>query len=74
MKDYVVRSWKKLRIGMLLLLLSFIPVIGRFVFPLAGRFISKTCPDFFWGGERKEPCDLNKIHKKKQVPTPLIEP
>jgi hypothetical protein len=66
MKDYVVRSWKKLRIGMLLLLLSFIPVIGRFVFPLAGRFISKTCPDFFWGGERKEPCDLNKIHKKNR--------
>jgi hypothetical protein len=53
MKDYVVRSWKKLRIGMLLLLLSFIPVVGRFVFPLAGRFISKTYPDFFWGGEKR---------------------
>lgn len=38
MKEYVKRTWKKLRLGFLLFLLSFVPVVGQFVFPLAGNF------------------------------------
>ncbi|CAO3627188.1 unnamed protein product [Mucor hiemalis] len=38
MKDYMMRTWKKSRIGILLLILSFIPFIGQFVFPLAGAY------------------------------------
>lgn len=36
-KDYSIRTWKKVRIGLLLLVLSAIPVVGRFVFPAAGK-------------------------------------
>jgi hypothetical protein len=38
MKDYMLRTWKKVRLGLLLLLLSMIPFVGRFVFPAAGKF------------------------------------
>ncbi|KAI8094361.1 hypothetical protein BDF21DRAFT_93065 [Thamnidium elegans] len=38
MKDYTLRTWKKLRIGILLIILSCIPFVGRFVFPLAGAY------------------------------------
>lgn len=37
MKEYMLRTWKKVRLGLLLLLLSMIPFVGRFVFPAAGR-------------------------------------
>lgn len=37
MKDYSIRTWKKVRIGLLLLVLSAIPVVGKFVFPAAGK-------------------------------------
>ncbi|KAG1474693.1 hypothetical protein G6F56_000202 [Rhizopus delemar] len=40
MKEYVKRTWKKSRIGLVLFLLSFLPVIGAFVFPLAGAYTS----------------------------------
>ncbi|KAI7894858.1 uncharacterized protein EV154DRAFT_497226 [Mucor mucedo] len=40
MKEYMWRSWKKVRIGMVLLILSFLPYVGRFVFPLAGAYTS----------------------------------
>ncbi|KAL7320325.1 hypothetical protein PS15m_000222 [Mucor circinelloides] len=38
MKDYMLRTWKKVRLGLLLLLLSMIPFVGRFVFPAAGAY------------------------------------
>lgn len=38
MKDYTLRTWKKLRIGILLVILSWVPFVGRFVFPLAGAY------------------------------------
>lgn len=37
MKDYCRRSWKKLRLGILIYLLSLLPIVGRFVFPAAGN-------------------------------------
>lgn len=37
MKEYMMRTWKKVRLGLLLLVLSFIPYLGQFVFPLAGK-------------------------------------
>jgi hypothetical protein len=37
MKDYMMRTWKKARWGLLLFVLSFIPFVGQFVFPLAGK-------------------------------------
>ncbi|KAI8353368.1 hypothetical protein BD560DRAFT_408374 [Blakeslea trispora] len=37
---YLIRSWKKLRIGFVLLLLSTIPRVGPFVFPTAGAYTS----------------------------------
>lgn len=37
MKEYMLRSWKKVRIGILLLILSFLPFVGQFIFPLAGK-------------------------------------
>lgn len=36
-KEYSIRTWKKVRIGLLLLVLSFLPVVGKFVFPAAGK-------------------------------------
>lgn len=39
MKEYSLRTWKKLRLGLLLLVLSFIPYVGQFVFPAAGTYI-----------------------------------
>lgn len=46
MKDYMLRTWKKVRLGLLLLLLSMIPFVGRFVFPAAGRVLySCELPD-----------------------------
>ncbi|OAD02681.1 hypothetical protein MUCCIDRAFT_112073 [Mucor lusitanicus CBS 277.49] len=38
MKEYMLRTWKKVRLGLLLLLLSMIPFVGRFVFPAAGAY------------------------------------
>ncbi|CAO3625209.1 unnamed protein product [Cunninghamella echinulata] len=38
MKDYLSRSWKKFRIGIILGALSMIPYVGIFVFPAAGAF------------------------------------
>ncbi|CEP14938.1 hypothetical protein [Parasitella parasitica] len=38
MKDYMSRTWKKVRLGSLLLLLSLIPFVGKFVFPAAGAY------------------------------------
>ncbi|KAI7901244.1 uncharacterized protein BX663DRAFT_475722 [Cokeromyces recurvatus] len=38
MKQYISRTWKKIRLGILLLLLSMLPVIGKFVFPAAGAY------------------------------------
>ncbi|KAI9476254.1 MAG: hypothetical protein EXX96DRAFT_507321 [Benjaminiella poitrasii] len=40
MKQYVMRTWKKVRLGILLLILSMLPVVGRFVFPAAGAYTS----------------------------------
>lgn len=37
MKDYISRSWKKFRIGIILGALSMIPYVGIFVFPAAGK-------------------------------------
>lgn len=37
MKEYMLRSWKKVRIGIVLLFLSLLPVVGQFVFPAAGK-------------------------------------
>jgi hypothetical protein len=39
MKNYMLRTWKKVRLGLLLLVLSMIPFVGRFVFPAAGNEI-----------------------------------
>lgn len=39
MKNYMLRTWKKVRLGLLLLILSMIPFVGRFVFPAAGTYI-----------------------------------
>jgi hypothetical protein len=39
MKEYMFRTWKKVRLGLLILVLSFIPFLGQFVFPLAGEFV-----------------------------------
>ena len=36
MKGYMKRSWKNLRLGIVILLLSRLPVVGQFVFPAAG--------------------------------------
>ncbi|KAL9544017.1 hypothetical protein MBANPS3_007834 [Mucor bainieri] len=38
MKEYMLRTWKKVRLGLLLLLLSMIPFVGQFVFPAAGAY------------------------------------
>ncbi|KAI8645149.1 hypothetical protein BD408DRAFT_412330 [Parasitella parasitica] len=38
MRDYLSRTWKKVRLGLLLLLLSMIPFVGKFVFPAAGAY------------------------------------
>ncbi|KAG0174699.1 hypothetical protein DFQ30_003169 [Apophysomyces sp. BC1015] len=38
MKDYTMRTWRKLRLGVLLYLLSLIPMVGPFVFPAAGAY------------------------------------
>ncbi|KAL0079839.1 hypothetical protein J3Q64DRAFT_1761472 [Phycomyces blakesleeanus] len=38
MKDYVFRTWKKLRLGVAICLLSLLPVVGQFVFPAAGAY------------------------------------
>ncbi|KAI8370106.1 hypothetical protein EDC96DRAFT_552470 [Choanephora cucurbitarum] len=40
MHAYLIRSWKKLRIGFVLLLLSTLPRVGQFVFPTAGAYTS----------------------------------
>ncbi|CEI89559.1 hypothetical protein RMCBS344292_03911 [Rhizopus microsporus] len=40
MKEYIKRTWKKVRLGLLLFLLSFLPIVGQFVFPLAGAYTS----------------------------------
>ncbi|KAI8087594.1 uncharacterized protein B0P05DRAFT_505775 [Gilbertella persicaria] len=40
MRDYLFRTWKKLRIGLVLLVLSTLPWVGRFVFPAAGAYTS----------------------------------
>ncbi|KAI9244798.1 hypothetical protein BY458DRAFT_560910 [Sporodiniella umbellata] len=40
MQQYIKRTWKKSRIGLLLFLLSFLPIVGSFVFPLAGAYTS----------------------------------
>ncbi|ORX55560.1 hypothetical protein DM01DRAFT_1320789 [Hesseltinella vesiculosa] len=36
LKDYLARSWVRWRIGLILTLLSMIPLVGSFVFPVAG--------------------------------------
>ncbi|KAI9021548.1 hypothetical protein CLU79DRAFT_703288 [Phycomyces nitens] len=38
MKSYVFRTWKKLRLGVAICLLSLLPVVGQFVFPAAGAY------------------------------------
>ncbi|KAI8975257.1 hypothetical protein BDF20DRAFT_906672 [Mycotypha africana] len=38
MKDYIKRTWIKLRLGSIVVLLSLLPVVGKFVFPAAGAY------------------------------------
>ncbi|KAI8089399.1 uncharacterized protein BX664DRAFT_332923 [Halteromyces radiatus] len=38
MKSYMQRTWKKVRLGLLIFILSLLPVVGRFVFPAAGAY------------------------------------
>ncbi|KAI9495754.1 hypothetical protein BDB00DRAFT_742435, partial [Zychaea mexicana] len=38
MKGYMKRSWKNLRLGILIFLLSRLPIVGQFVFPAAGAY------------------------------------
>ncbi|KAI9278771.1 hypothetical protein BDA99DRAFT_554379 [Phascolomyces articulosus] len=38
MKGYMKRSWKNLRLGIIIFLLSRLPVVGQFVFPAAGAY------------------------------------
>ncbi|ORZ17638.1 hypothetical protein BCR42DRAFT_490357 [Absidia repens] len=38
MKSFVLRTWKKVRLGLVIFLLSLLPVVGRFVFPAAGAY------------------------------------
>ncbi|KAG2220138.1 hypothetical protein INT45_006166, partial [Circinella minor] len=38
MKGYMKRSWKNLRLGIVILLLSRLPIVGQFVFPAAGAY------------------------------------
>ncbi|KAI8340483.1 hypothetical protein BC941DRAFT_467654 [Chlamydoabsidia padenii] len=38
MKSYIHRTWKRLRLGVLILMLSLLPTVGRFVVPLAGAY------------------------------------
>ncbi|CAO3638769.1 unnamed protein product [Cunninghamella echinulata] len=38
MKLYIRRTWKKVRLGILVFLLSLIPVVGKFVFPAVGAY------------------------------------
>ncbi|KAI9299555.1 hypothetical protein BJ944DRAFT_172218 [Cunninghamella echinulata] len=40
MKLYIRRTWKKVRLGILVFLLSLIPVVGKFVFPAVGAYSS----------------------------------
>ncbi|CAO3614538.1 unnamed protein product [Cunninghamella blakesleeana] len=40
MKLYMKRTWKKLRLGLLVFLLSLLPVVGKFVFPAVGAYSS----------------------------------
>ncbi|SAM04358.1 hypothetical protein [Absidia glauca] len=37
-KVYLLRTWKKVRLGLVVFLLSLLPVVGQFVFPLAGAY------------------------------------
>ncbi|ORZ00652.1 hypothetical protein BCR43DRAFT_529564 [Syncephalastrum racemosum] len=38
MKGYMKRLWKNLRLGIIIYLLSLLPVVGQFVFPAAGAY------------------------------------
>ncbi|KAI8142022.1 hypothetical protein BJV82DRAFT_517649 [Fennellomyces sp. T-0311] len=38
MKGYMKRTWKNLRLGILIFLLSRLPVVGQFAFPAAGAY------------------------------------
>ncbi|KAI8064660.1 hypothetical protein BC940DRAFT_92954 [Gongronella butleri] len=38
MRRYMMRTWKKARLGLLIYALSMLPVIGKFMFPLAGAY------------------------------------
>ncbi|CAO3598498.1 unnamed protein product [Absidia cylindrospora] len=38
MKSFVLRTWKKVRLGLVIFLLSLLPEVGRFVFPAAGAY------------------------------------
>ncbi|ORZ15093.1 hypothetical protein BCR42DRAFT_416384 [Absidia repens] len=38
LKDSSARTWKKVRLGLMLGMLSMIPIVGQFVFPAAGAF------------------------------------
>ncbi|SAM03137.1 hypothetical protein [Absidia glauca] len=38
MKSYIFRTWKKVCLGLMILLLSFLPTVGPFVIPLAGAY------------------------------------